>query len=95
MSVRKMEMTWKPGERAERAVKREHPVLPGARVSGKVPRREAGLELTLLRAVCPLVGVGGMAPGAEGTEVHSQSQGGAGRVLETVGGVSDGRPRVD
>lgn len=77
MSVRKMEMTWKPGERAERAVKREHPVL------------------TLLRAVCPLVGVGGMAPGAEGTEVHSQSQGGAGRVLETVGGVSDGRPRVD
>lgn len=63
MSVRKMEMTWKPGERAERAVKREHPVLPGARVSGKVPRREAGLELTLLRAVCPLVGVGGMARG--------------------------------
>lgn len=77
MSVRKMEMTWKPGERAERAVKREHPVL------------------TLLRAVCPLVGVGGMALGAEGTEVHSQSQGGAGRVLETVSGVSDGRSRVD
>lgn len=88
-------MIWKPGDGAERAVKREHPVLPRVRVAGKVPRGSGGgvdLELTLLRADCSLMG---WHQGWKEQKCTVQSQGGAWDILETVSGLSDSRVRVD